>query len=178
MLCTYGDAEDDLGGREALFGLGNEPVKVHGKGESFMDRRQFFDEFFTFISAQVKAIKVDEAAVPLIKIEIDKVQIDMLLCVKLPWSESLTSVEHTACRASLLSILGFQCSQIFKEVARNLAPKAHEDSSVGEHVFSRVVQLLKQFARNKSIYGSNQCYLNGISLQIMTLFVMELLYED
>lgn len=45
-------------------------------------------------------------------------------------------------------------------------------------VFRNVVKLLKFFAKQKGIYGSNYCFFNGMTLQIMTLYVMELLYED
>ena len=52
-----------------------------------------------------------------------------------------------------------------------------EPLEIGMIVFRNVVKLLKFYSKSKSIYGTNYCFFNGMTLQIMTLYVMEMLYE-
>jgi poly(A) polymerase Pap1 len=167
VLCTYGSGEDVLMANDA---------------ESFIDLKTFFGEFFDHLKSQkaVRASKIEDATVPLIKIEIDGVSIDLLLCAKLPYAESLTNTEHTTCRASLYSILGYQACKTFKEVATNLSKSACGDlaPSAGLYVFGQVCRLVKKFCRQRQIYGSNLCFLNGVTIQIMVLLAMEIIYEE
>lgn len=60
------------------------------------------------------------------------------------------------------------------------AAGSHHGSSIaaGLYIFQQVVKFLKAFAKSKQIYGSNLCYLNGMTLQLMTVFVMEILYLE
>ena len=41
-----------------------------------------------------------------------------------------------------------------------------------------MVRLVKLWARQKNIYGSNVCFLNGVTIQIMVLLVMEIIYDE
>lgn len=122
VLCTYGSGEDSL---------------IVNDAESFIDLKKFFGPFFDHLQQNAQASKIEDATVPLIKIEIDGVSVDLLLCAKLPYADSLTNTEHTTCRASLFSILGYQASKTFKEVATNLHPNACGEcsSSCGLYIF-------------------------------------------
>lgn len=44
-------------------------------------------------------------------------------------------------------------------------------------VFRPVCKLVKLFCKQRGIYGANLCYLNGMSIQIITMRVMEILYS-
>lgn len=41
-----------------------------------------------------------------------------------------------------------------------------------------MVRLVKLWARQKNIYSTNLCFLNGVTIQIMVLLVMEIVYDE
>lgn len=71
------------------------------------DNGTFFYHFFDFLENQPeieKVIKVEEAQVPLIKIEIEKIEIDLLLCSKKSYASDLGDQRDAANRKSFASI--------------------------------------------------------------------------
>ena len=108
---------------------------------------------------------------PLIKLKINKVEIDLLLCSKKSCAKDLAGSSFTANKKSLNSILGHECSTILEKAALSLLPKRQ-----GLQVFQEVTKLVKMFCKRKGIYGHNLCYLNGMSIQVLVLRAMELIY--
>ena len=81
------------------------------------DNGTFFQTFFEYLQSHPdvsKVTKVEEALVPLIKIEIDSVDIDLLLCSKKSYAADLTDQRDTNNKKSFASIQGYECTKVLE----------------------------------------------------------------
>jgi hypothetical protein len=75
--------------------------------------------------------------------------------------------EDVSSKKSLNSIQGYECTIMLESIIASLK------ISNGLQIFKEVTKMLKYFTKQKSIYGANICFFNGMTLQVMTLYVME-----
>ena len=119
----------------------------------------------------------------MIKMKIGSIDVDLLLYSKKVSSEDLRAIKNGEAhplqiseedvagilkKKSLSSIQGYLCTTTIERVAKKY----------GINIFREVTKRLKKFFKAKCLYGTNLGFLNGMSIQVMTLFVMELLYDD
>ena len=97
----------------------------------------------------------------------------------MPQATSLTDKEDTFSKKSLNSIQGYECTRMIERIANEFQiPIQGQQCPIrpGLIIFRQVTKMLKFFTKQRGIYGANICFLNGMTLQIMTLYVMELIY--
>ena len=137
------------------------------------DNGTFFDRFYKYLEKDesVQSIyKVEEAQVPLIKLTINSVEIDLLLCSKTFMASELSDSSETTNKKSFNSVQGLEATRVLEKIASSIL------NGDGLIVFREVTKLVKYFCKSKGIYGANLCYLNGMSIQIMVICVMETIY--
>ena len=92
----------------------------------------------------------------------------------------LSDTSYLISKKSEFSILGLECTNLLRRIATELNPKPTtldptqvlvpttssqiKDLPEGLSIFQEVVKFLKLFAKRKQIYGSNLCYLNGMTI--------------
>mgnify|MGYP000961767585 CR=1 FL=1 len=84
------------------------------------DNGTFFDKFFKHLKDQSciqSILKIEEAQVPLIKLKINDIDIDMLLCAKKSFASELSDTADTNGKKSFNSIQGYQATKILQKVA-------------------------------------------------------------
>lgn len=116
VLCTYADYNSWVENEEG--------TKIR---MNFLDHENgtFFHSFYGYLQ-KMKEIsdlqKIEEAQVPLIKLKIFNVEIDLLLCAKYNSAKDLCDSEDTASKKSLNSIQGLECTLTLEKIANGLLP--------------------------------------------------------
>lgn len=111
ILCTYADITIIEDGIHRKI-----PIMDHENGS-------FFDEFFRYlgeIESIKNLIKVEEAHVPLIKMTLLDVDIDLLLCSKKQFAQDLCDMRDIENKKSFISIQGRECSIVLEKIAKSL----------------------------------------------------------
>lgn len=102
---------------------------------------------------------------PLIKMNLLGVDVDLVLCAKKAYANDLTDCCDTMSKKSFNSIQGYQCTKTLETIAKGfLIPEQAPNGNSGLFIFRWVTKLLKYFAKCKKIYGANLCYLNGMTI--------------
>jgi len=143
---------------------------------NFLDHENgtFFNSFYGYLQKENEISdlqKIEEAQVPLIKLKIFNVEIDLLLCAKYASAKDLCDSEETVSKKSLNSIQGLECTLTLEKIANGLPHSPQYAGSAasscparGLYIFQEVVKMLKYFSKQKSIYGANLCYFNGMTI--------------
>jgi hypothetical protein len=165
ILCTFAQIEASTNNSKAnpkLF-----QILDHDNGS-------FFDIFFGYLQKKQSSglitdlQKVEEALVPLIKLKINNIDIDLLLCSKASSASDLTDPLDTTSKKSLNSIQGYECTRVLEQISSSFQiPKSKINGKMentGLYIFRNVTKLIKYFCKCKRIYGANLCYLNGMTI--------------
>lgn len=99
----------------------------------------------------------------------------MLLCAKKSYAASLLDDQDVSSKKSFNSIQGYLATKNLQKIAHTI-PFPPCVGFTAFNVFQTVSKLVKLFCKQKAIYGSNLCYLNGMSIQILTMRVLEIVY--
>ena len=143
-----------------------------------MSREEFTSELVDYLkrSGAQNVVAVPLAKVPIVKMEFQGVQLDLLYCAMLTpnpsWIEAL--MKSKVPLAQVQAYLADICNATYDK-ANNLSYLGLKTCTVmlemieDKRAFSCALRILKFWAKRRGIYGFNFGYLNGISLVIMLI---------